>query len=144
MSNDDRTPRLRIPVALDLSAARQAGDEVESFAERHGLSQNVIFKVRLSLDELLTNIVSYGFEQGAPDARITVELTIDDGALQTIICDNGIPFNPLDEAPPPALVGEAEDRPTGGLGIHLTKTFVDSLTYERVDGLNCLTLKQSL
>ncbi len=145
MSEGKNTSRLRIPVALDLTEARRVGDEVESFAERHGLGQEVIFKLRLSLDELLTNIVSYGFdEEGAADPRITVELTIDDSTLQTIISDNGMAFNPLEEAPPPALIEEAEDRPLGGLGIHLTKTFMDSLSYERVQDLNRLTLSQSL
>jgi sigma-B regulation protein RsbU (phosphoserine phosphatase) len=39
---------------------------------------------------------------------------------------------------------DAEDRPIGGLGIHLVREIMDSVNYERVDNLNVLTLRKKL
>ena len=38
-----------------------------------------------------------------------------------------------------------DDRPIGGLGIHLVKTIMDTMTYQRtVDGYNVLTLTKQI
>jgi anti-sigma regulatory factor (Ser/Thr protein kinase) len=135
---------LRIAVKPDPSEPRRVVDEVERFCVERELSQNIIFRFQLSLDELLTNIISYGFEGVTDDPVITVDIRLGDADIEITIRDNGQPFNPLEDAEIPDLSLAAEDRPIGGLGIHLTKSFIDTLAYERVEGFNCLTLTQPL
>ena len=135
---------MRIDVRQDPSEPRRVADEVERFCVEKALSQDIIFRFQLSLDELLTNIISYGFEGITHDPIITVDIRVDEAEIEITIRDNGQPFNPLEDAAEPDLTLAAEDRPIGGLGIHLTKSFIETLAYERVDRFNCLTLTQPL
>ena len=56
------------------------------------------------------------------------------------ISDDGQPFNPLKDAPKPDLEAALEDRPIGGLGIHLVLTMMDEMHYRRENERNHLTL----
>ena len=136
--------RLELEVGLDRSEPRRAVERFEQFALEHELPMGLTFKFQLALDELLTNIVSYAFDDGAGDPVIRLVLQLKDDRLEAILQDNGRPFNPLRDAPVPDLDLSAEDRRVGGLGIHLTKAFVHTLTYERVEGWNRLNLVQPL
>ena len=135
---------MRITVKPDPSEPRRVVDEVERFCLEHGISNDIVFRFQLSLDELLTNVISYGFEGVKGDPVITVDIRLGDADIEITIRDNGQPFNPLEDAETPDISLAAEDRPIGGLGIHLTKSFIDTLAYERVEGFNCLTLRQPL
>ena len=54
-----------------------------------------------------------------------------------------MPFNPL-EKPDPDITLSAEERNIGGLGIFLTKKFMDSVEYEYSGGKNKLKFRKSL
>jgi len=136
--------KLEITVGLDPSEPRKAVERFERFALDHELPMGLTFKFQLALDELLTNVVSYAFDDGARDPVITLVLQLGGGQLEALVVDNGRPFNPVRDAPVPDLDLSAEDRRVGGLGIHLTKAFVHTLNYERVDGWNRLNLVQPL
>ncbi len=136
--------KLDLEVGLDRDEPRRAVEQFEQFALEHDLPMGLTFKFQLALDELLTNVVSYAFEEGAAAPVITLALHLTDDKLEARLQDNGRPFNPLRDAPVPDLDLSAEDRRLGGLGIHLTKAFVHALNYERVDGWNRLYLVQPL
>jgi hypothetical protein len=53
--------------------------------------------------------------------------------------DDGRPFNPL-EAPPPDLDRPIEERPVGGLGLHIVRTVMDTVAYRRQGSHNVLTV----
>ncbi|MCR4900758.1 MAG: ATP-binding protein, partial [Treponema sp.] len=57
--------------------------------------------------------------------------------------DQGIPFNPLDR-PDPDITLSAEDRRIGGLGIFLTKKYMNSVEYKYENGENILTMKKMI
>jgi anti-sigma regulatory factor (Ser/Thr protein kinase) len=96
----------------------------------------------LVLDELLTNIISYGYTD-SDTHQITVELTVVDGAMTIRIVDDGVAFNPF-EQDAPDLESSIERRELGGLGIHLVKKFMDDYSYQRSDEFNIVTLSKSL
>ena len=135
---------LKFDVGLDSEEPRRIAEQFERFGAENGLPERTIFGFQLALDEILTNVISYGFEEDTRDPIITVTLHLTDTEVEAVIQDNGIPFNPLDDAAEPDVDLPASGRPIGGLGIHLTKAFVHSLTYERVDGCNRLNLVQPL
>ena len=135
---------LRFDVSLDSEEPRRIAEQFERFGAENGLPERMIFGFQLALDEILTNVISYGFEEDAQDPVITVTLHLSDTEVGAVIQDNGKPFNPLEDAAEPDVNLPASGRPIGGLGIHLTKAFVQSLTYERVDGCNRLNLVQPL
>lgn len=128
--------------AMDFSVCSSM---VEEYCQRLGLPQKSIFKITLVLDELITNIISYGYDD--PDSYlIDVQLFCKDDGLVLVLSDNARPFNPLLDAAKPELDLPLEQRarPIGGMGVHLVKSLMDSVHYERVDDRNVLTLKKSL
>ncbi len=136
--------RLDLDIGLEQEGPRRAVESFEQFALENDLPMDLVFKFQLALDELLTNVVSYAFDDDASDPVITLGLRVTDAKLEAVLVDNGRPFNPLRDAPVPDLDLSAEDRQVGGLGIHLTKAFIHALNYERVDGWNRLNLMQPL
>jgi serine/threonine-protein kinase RsbW len=115
---------------------------IESFGENNGLSVELIYAFNLSLDEILTNVMSYGFTD-AREHHIDVRLRIIGGELEAEVSDPGRPFNPLD-VPTPNLDAPIEERPIGGLGLHIVREMMDRLEYRRVDGRNVLTLTKRI
>ncbi len=117
-------------------------DAVESFAAANGIAQDTVFKVNLSLDELLTNTITYGFGKGEAH-EITVKLAVEDKTLVIEIREDAIPFNPLDK-PEPDISQNIDDRPIGGLGIHIVRKMMDEVAYHRETAYNILKMKKFL
>ncbi len=135
---------LEVGMKPQSSEPRRVAELFERFGAEHDLPPKIVMRMELALDEVLTNVVSYAFGEDAADAQITVGMYISGSLVRISIEDNGPPFNPLTEAADPDVELPAEEREIGGLGIHLAKTFVRTLRYERVDGRNRLTLEQPL
>jgi anti-sigma regulatory factor (Ser/Thr protein kinase) len=111
---------------------------VESFGERHRLPETTIFHMKLAIDELLTNIISYGFLDGARH-KIIAAIGIEGDTFEAEIIDDGIAFDPLTRNVPD-LDLEGDEREIGGLGIHFIRTVMDGVDYYRSDGRNHLKL----
>lgn len=112
--------------------------EVETLAEREGWAPDLSFKVNLALEELVINIMDYGFEGG--DHEIDITLISEDHRLTIEIVDSGKPFDPLTDAPVPDVDAPMEDRPVGGLGVYLVRNMMDDMQYRREGDRNHLTL----
>jgi len=114
---------------------------LERFGQSIGLSPKCIFEANLALDELFTNIISYGFKD---KKEHTIEVTISHQKNKLIfyIEDDGIPFNPT-EADTPDLECTIEECKIGGLGIHLATNLMDEVCYQRCKKKNILTLKKN-
>ena len=74
---------------------------------------------------------------------IEIRAIANDIRIKFIISDNGIPFDPTTRADADITLS-AEERPIGGLGIHLVRQIMDSVNYERIGEMNVLTLRKSL
>ena len=57
---------------------------------------------------------------------------------------NQLDIQAQDNESDPDLTLSAEERKIGGLGIYLTKKFMDTVSYEYKDGMNCLRIIKSL
>lgn len=113
---------------------------IEIFAEANNLPDQAIFQVNLSLDELLTNTISYGFPEGG-EHEITVRIALRGETLVVETRDDGMAFNPLEQAEPDISQG-IEERPIGGLGIHLVRNMMDEIEYSREENQNLLVMKK--
>ncbi len=111
---------------------------VEILAQAEGWPEELLFQIKLVVEEMGTNIVKYGDDgEGKTDVRIT--LTSESEALTMEIVDDGKPFDPFTEAPPPDLDSPVSERPIGGLGVYLVQQLMDEARYAREDGKNKLT-----
>ena len=104
------------------------------------LPQKCLLQINLGLDELFTNIISYGFEDES-EHQIKFTLAKAEETLVVQVEDDGIPFNPLDAAGP-GVVRDLDSINIGGLGIHLVKKVMDDIDYQRVEGKNKIILKK--
>lgn len=126
----------------DLSELEALCKHLNKFGRLTGLSEACIRDVNICLDELLTNIVSYGFEDDLEHIiRFTMDL--DNQVLTLSIEDEGVPFNPL-EKKDPEVPADLIDVRIGGLGIHIVRKLMDDLRYNRKQGKNKLTMKKSI
>ncbi len=115
---------------------------LEKFGQSMGLSKKCIFEANLALDELFTNIISYGFDD-KNEHTITITIALQNDDLVVNIEDDGIPFNPTN-AETPNLECSIEECRIGGLGIHLAKNLMDEVCYQRCKDKNLLTLKKNI
>ena len=117
-------------------------DWVEACCGGEGLADQVSFRVALALEEAVTNIICHAFAGMPPPHVITVRLDITARLLTAEITDNGRPFDPT-AAPVPDLSLPLEERPAGGLGIHLMRSMMDRIDYRRSGGKNLLRLEKA-
>ena len=99
-------------------------------------------KLNLAIEEAVVNVMNYAYPQDTV-GDINIEAKGDDNQLEFIISDTGTPFDPTAKAEVDTTLS-AEERPIGGLGIHLVRQIMDGVTYERKDNKNILTLKKKL
>ena len=129
---------LTITTARDELAA--IAEEVEAVAEREDWPFDLVFKVNLALEELVLNVLEYGFDDDDDSKECKIELTSDADAVTIVISDRGKPFDPLTEVPDADVDSEVGARQVGGLGVHLVETMMDEASYQRTGGVNRLTL----
>jgi anti-sigma regulatory factor (Ser/Thr protein kinase) len=134
--------RISFELKNSLSELKIVSKNLELFGMSLDLPQRTIFKINLALEELLSNIISYGYVDD-DDHWIKVAISLEEGVLVISLEDDGIPFNPA-EAKEPDCGCPLEDREIGNLGIHLCKQFMDDLIYERRGNKNIVILRKDV
>lgn len=142
-------PRILLPARLENCAVAMAFLR-ENLVEGH---EDMLGFVELAVEELLVNVVNYAYagradsgESGSPDKWGMLELGLRQASMddQPFLCvwirDWGAPFDPFLNAPKPDTSLDAEDRPLGGLGVHLVRNVSAHHCYSGEDGENTIEL----
>jgi anti-sigma regulatory factor (Ser/Thr protein kinase) len=130
---------LEFKIANDLAALPRVATDLEAFCGRHGVPNRDVNRFNLALEEVLTNVIFYGFPDGGRH-EIDVSVRYRDNALQATVSDDGVPFDPLAQ-PAPDIGAPAEQRAVGGLGIHLVRELSETIDYRRDGMRNVLTFR---
>jgi anti-sigma regulatory factor (Ser/Thr protein kinase) len=125
---------LRVSLANDVSEVRRIYGALHDFLSEEGVPERGIHHVRLVIEELVVNIVRYGYDDHNAH-RIDLDVRTEPRRVAVTIEDDGRPFDPI-EAPPPAPYEQRSGRQTGGLGIFLVKQLTSELTYSRQNDHN--------
>ena len=72
-----------------------------------------------------------------------VEVKLDKHRVTVVLTDDGPPFDPFGRDAPDTTLS-VEDRPIGGLGIHLVLQLMDNVSYRRQDDHNIVVLVKQL
>jgi anti-sigma regulatory factor (Ser/Thr protein kinase) len=140
MGFDMKSHNYSFELKSDLGELETLCQHLNQFGEITGLSEACITDMNICLDEMFTNIVSYGFEDDL-EHIISFTINLDNLELTLLIEDDGIPFNPLEKKEPetpPDLI----DARIGGLGIHIVRKLMDAISYKRESNKNKLTMKK--
>jgi len=134
--------RRSITLPNDVQEVPQLSAFVDAVCEALDLDMNTTLKLNLAIEEAVVNVMNYAYPTGTA-GTVTIETEADDEWLTFVISDSGKPFDPtlkkeIDTTLP------MEERSIGGLGIHLVRQIMDSISYERTDGTNVLTLRKKL
>lgn len=96
----------------------------------------------LALEEIFLNIVTHGSRPGSA-LRVEVSLGLGMDAVTMTVEDDGPQFDPL-SLPPPDVTASLADRSVGGLGVHLVRNVMDTVSYARIAGRNRLRMAKQL
>lgn len=133
---------LHLSLAADLDELGGMAEAVEALAEDAGWDDALAMQINLVLEELIANAIGYGYPDGRA-GRIEVWLEANPQEIQLRIEDDGEAFDPFAQAAPDLSL-EIEERPIGGLGIHLVRSYMDSCVYRREAGRNRVILTKRL
>ncbi len=129
-------------LSLTVRTARDELDRinaaVDSLAEQDDWPADLVFRVRLVLEEWNLNVMDHGHDDDTHE--IDIELSSDADEVTIEIIDGGKPFDPLHDAPPPDLTSAVGERRVGGLGVHFMRELMDEVLYKRESGKNHLKL----
>ena len=130
--------KISLRVENRIEELERISSAVEQLAETEGWSPALTFRVNLVLEEFGINVINYAHDEGVHDFEIT--LLSEPETLTIEITDDGVPFNPLEDKPEPDTEAPMEERPVGGLGLHLVRTMTEEMRYQRENSKNHSTL----
>jgi len=113
---------------------------VDEVCEAAGFDMSLTMSMQLAIEEAVVNVMNYAYPPGT-QGHVTIDATAGEGRLEVVITDSGVAFDPTLKADADTTLS-AEQRPIGGLGIHLVRHIMDEIAYERRDGKNILTLRK--
>jgi serine/threonine-protein kinase RsbW len=132
---------ITISISADVHEIERLNRLIRKFGELHDLPSRALYSINLALDEVVSNVVLYGYGEAKGGGPIVVKLEIKGTELMASVEDAGREFDPL-SLPAPDLNAALEDRQIGGLGIHLMRSLMDRVDYQHVGGKNLLSMRK--
>lgn len=129
----------KITIENRIPEIARALDFVEEFARAREIAFSVTAALAVCVDELLNNLINYGYTTGGMH-RIDVTLSTQADALCVCIEDDGDPFDP--RAAIRSLPPLPEEPELGGYGLLVVSRLADVLDYGRSASGNVTTVKK--
>ena len=137
------TTKRRLIIKNELSEVSRMHTFIMTVCREYGIQNGIDKTLNLALEEWVVNVINYAYPKGM---RGHVEMTSDfkDGLLTLVVKDHGVAFDPTQHSEVD-IDASLEERIVGGLGIHLVRSIMDNMTYERtVDGYNVVTMTKRI
>ena len=128
----------RVQLSARQAALNRLLDRFDALGRMLRLPVGLRRDLHLVLDEIVSNVVHASAKSRA--TRLGLELTLDRGSVTLEVIDNGKAFDPTLVQPPR---GSILDRPIGGLGLHLVRGLMDTVSYTRQHGSNHLVMTRA-
>ena len=132
---------LEVSLVNDLREIAGVAAKIDDFCAAQALAPQIAYAVNLSIDEILTNTISYGYDDDEQH-RIELVVRLEDAGLIVVIVDDSRAFDPS-LVQQPDHEAPLEDRALGGLGLFLVQQMMDGVDYQRRDGCNVVILTKN-
>jgi serine/threonine-protein kinase RsbW len=109
---------------------------VLSAAAAAGLDRKAVYRLRLAVDEIATNIITHGYAEAQMDGDVVVNASLGDEELVITLEDWAPAFDPRQHESPDHIDKPSHERPIGGLGVFLALKSADGFDYEYRDHKN--------
>ena len=129
---------------IDIEELNRLAYFLGEVAENWGLTRDLLLKINLVSEEVISNIILYGYEKINPLEVIHYTIQMEDNRITICITDNGMEFDPLSAPIPDDLDKPASERKIGGLGVYFIRQLMDEVTYKYEQGQNILCLKKNI
>ena len=126
----------------DINTIPQLNEYIDSVCEDMGLDMATSISLNLALEEAVVNVMNYAYPEGTK-GTVNIETIADNTQITFIISDSGKFFDPTAKEEVDTTLS-AEERPIGGLGIHLIRQIMKHVVYERKDDKNILKLTKNI
>ena len=122
----------------DISQIALLPDFIHQTVVESKLDPELEGSLNLAIEEAVTNVIDYAYPEGTA-GTVVIDSDVGQDAVTFIISDSGKAFDPTARAEVDINAG-LDERPIGGLGIHLVRHIMDKVRYERVGQKNVLIL----
>ena len=139
---EEITFRDTLVIANKLEEITRLNAFVKSVTTALNIESGLANKLKLAVEEVVTNIISYAYPNKAED-QVEIVVEADKSLIRFIITDSGVEFDPTSVSKADTTL-TLDERPIGGLGIFLVRNLMDSINYERTDNKNRLRLEKKL
>ncbi|MBR5715065.1 MAG: SpoIIE family protein phosphatase [Bacteroidales bacterium] len=131
-----------LTLPCDVKQTTRLAEWIEDICETAGISPSTTMQINLAIEEAVVNVMKYAYPNGS-EGDVKLEAVTDTDWLTFTITDHGQPFDPTAQGEVDTTL-PAEERALGGLGIHLMRKYMDSLSYKRLDNCNILTMRKHI
>ena len=132
---------LEISLANDLRELARIAAQIDDFCASRDLGPHVGYAVNLSVDEVLTNTISQGYQDDEPH-RIELIVCMEAETLVVVIVDDSNAFD-VSRAPSSDFASSIEEMNLDELGLFLVHQMMDGVEYQRLGGCNVVTLTKN-
>ena len=136
------SPQPDAPTVLTLSPSMDEIDRLKPFitetATQAGLASKEVKRLRAAVEEAVANVINYS---GA--TALTLQAEQADGQFIVTIDDDGSPFDPTQGSATDLSI-PPDQRPPGGMGLHMIQRMTDRQSYQRSEGHNILKLFKNI
>jgi serine/threonine-protein kinase RsbW len=119
-------PESILRIAAELKNLSRIRSFVQKTAAALGADRDVIADIILATDEAVTNVIVHGYQDGP--GMIEIELRRNGNAIVVYVRDQSVPFDPT-SIPAPDVNQPLEERPLGGMGIHIIRQLMDEVRH---------------
>ena len=133
---------MKISLNNDIGEIPGAASRIDSFCESRGLPADVAYAINLSVDELLTNTISYGYDDDGAHG-LDIVLRMEGDAVEVEIADDARPFDSSRATAPDTAAG-LDQRSIGGLGLFLVHELMDEVRYRRDGERTVVTVRKRI
>jgi len=140
--NDSNQATFKLTLNNNIEEVPLLAPFIDSVAEEAGIDFATSMSLNLAVEEAVVNVMQYAYPAGT-QGNLDIEASFNAEELKLVISDAGTPFDPTTKSEAD-VTSDVENRSIGGLGIHLIRQIMDSVTYERVNGKNVLTLRKKI
>ena len=132
--------RMRSHLVLDnnMQEVPRLNDFVQEVCETIGFNEPNTSDIKKAITEAVVNVIKYAYPRDT-HGEVNIEAASNDMRLKFTIMDSGKPFDPTVRVD----VSDEENHQSTR-GIRFVRQVMDSINYERVDGMNVLTLRKKL